>query len=228
MTQTRGWSYEGRELARIHHRLGRPDGGPGRVVSELVPRGFDVYLRIFHPFEATDGSDRTCTWRALADTRGIPFHAELSHRSLPTKTSPSGEAAWLTQSGRLIHRSRRALQRCLAPSTGDQPVFYAYDLAALLAWDVDAPVERRSTLAGLDAVHEAVCAEMGQAVDGPEIWWPQDCSWVVTTDYDLVSTYIGCSTATAKRIRRDDNLEALPVTPQTRVDFYADHPCHLR
>ncbi|MFF0746690.1 hypothetical protein ACFYVL_40510 [Streptomyces sp. NPDC004111] len=60
--------------------------------------------------------------------------------------------------------------------------------------------------------------------DGPEFWWPDDHSWVVTTDYDLLSTYIGCSVTTAERILRDDVLEALPVTAQTRVDWYADRP----
>lgn len=53
---------------------------------------------------------------------------------------------------------------------------------------------------------------------GPEFWWPQDRSWVVTTDYDLLSTYAGCSARTAELLLTDDELEALPVTLRTRVD----------
>ncbi|MFI9201930.1 hypothetical protein [Streptomyces sp. NPDC053048] len=226
MTELLEWSYEGTELAWIQDRLGRPDDGPGHVVSELVPRGLGSYLRVFHPFQATDGSGRTCSWRTLAEAYGIRFHAELSHRSLPTGTGPSGGPFWLAESGHLDGRSRQALQRCLAPSTGDQPVFYAYDLVAMS--QVNSPVEHCSTLADLDSTHEAACAELGGNVDGPEFWWPQDRSWVVTTDHDLLSTYIGCSAETAKRILQTDELEALPVTPQTRVDFYADEANHLR
>ncbi len=53
---------------------------------------------------------------------------------------------------------------------------------------------------------------------------PDDRGWVVTTDYDLLPTYVGCSVTTAERILGDDALEALPVTAQTRVDWYADRP----
>ncbi|MFC4516354.1 hypothetical protein [Streptomyces ehimensis] len=226
MAEIRGWSYEGTELAWIQDRLGRPDGGPGHAVSELVPGCFGSYLRIFHPFQAMDGSGRTCSWRTLAEAYGVPFHSELSHRSLPAGTVPSGGPLWLAESGRLDDRSRGALQRCLAPATGDQQVFYAYDLVAM-GEDVDSPIERCSSLAGLDSTHAAVRAEIGD-VDGPEFWWPQDRSWVVTTDHDLLSTYIGCSTETARRILRADELEVLPVTQQTRVDFYADESGHLR
>ncbi|MEV7028457.1 hypothetical protein AB0O00_40865, partial [Kitasatospora sp. NPDC093558] len=59
-------------------------------------------------------------------------------------------------------------------------------------------------------------------ITGPEFWWPEDRSWVVTSDYDLLSTYVGCSAETAALILADDGIEALPVTLGTRVDFYAD------
>ncbi|WP_405777426.1 hypothetical protein [Streptomyces sp. NBC_00859] len=47
---------------------------------------------------------------------------------------------------------------------------------------------------------------------------------MVTTDYDLLSTCVGCSGETAERIPRDDAIEALPVTAQTRGDWYAERP----
>ncbi|MFE2283814.1 hypothetical protein ACFXDJ_06545 [Streptomyces sp. NPDC059443] len=49
---------------------------------------------------------------------------------------------------------------------------------------------------------------------------------MVTTDSDLLSTYVGSSKGTAEQILDDVELEALPVTPQTRVDWYADRPRH--
>ncbi|MFE9404018.1 hypothetical protein ACFYNY_19850 [Streptomyces sp. NPDC006530] len=131
---------------------------------------------------------------------------------------------WLTGSGQPDNGTRQALARALARTTGDQPVFFAYDLAALL-WGEDAPLVRRSSLASLEAVRAAVAAGVG-GMEGPEFWWPQDRSWVVTSDVDLVSTYVGCSAEAAEHILSDPEIEALLVTPYTRVDFSADETSH--
>ncbi|MFK0257904.1 hypothetical protein [Streptomyces sp. NPDC090445] len=221
MTKISEWVYEGTELAWLQERLGRAEPGPGHLVSELVPSGFEAYVRIFHRFEATDGSGRSLRWRARAETAGVAFHAELSHWSLRDHgDSNPGGPLWLTEAGALDDHSRQALARVLAGVAGDQAVWFAYDLAAL-CWGEEEPLVRRSPLAHLEAVREAVADRVGTS--GPEFWWPQDRSWVVTSDYDLVSTYVGCSAETAEQLLEDEVLEALPVTPRTRVDWYADH-----
>ncbi|MEW2130236.1 hypothetical protein [Streptomyces sp. NPDC005435] len=58
MAETWPWTYDGTAPAWLKDRLGRPEPGPGHVVSELVPSGFEAYVRIFHRLEATDGSGR--------------------------------------------------------------------------------------------------------------------------------------------------------------------------
>ncbi|MFB7462642.1 hypothetical protein ACFCZ1_03870 [Streptomyces sp. NPDC056224] len=221
MVSAREWTYDGTELAWLQERLGRSATGPGHVVSELVPSGFEAYLRVFHRFEATDGSGRTRRWQTWADEAGVAFHSELSHFSLPDERDEAGKPMWQTEAGVLDSRSRATLARCLAGVTGDQGVYFAYDLAALCRGGEE-PLVRRSCLADLESVREEVSDEVGS--DGPEFWWPQDRAWVVTTDYDLLSTYVGCSNETAERILGDAGLEALPVTPGTRVDWYADRP----
>ncbi|WP_328923748.1 hypothetical protein OG429_03335 [Streptomyces sp. NBC_00190] len=219
MVRARAWTYDGTGLAWLQERLGRSGTGPGHVVSELVPSGFEAYLRIFHRFEAVDGSGRTRRWQTWAVEGGIAFHSELSHLSLPDVHGAAGERVWQTEEGALDGRSRGALARLLAGMTGDQDVYFAYDLAAL-SWGEEGPLVRRSRLADVESVREEVKGRVGS--DGPEFWWPQDRSWVVTTDCDLLSTYVGCSNETAERILGDDELEALPVTSRTRVDWYAD------
>ncbi|MFD7442971.1 hypothetical protein [Streptomyces sp. NPDC059909] len=47
---------------------------------------------------------------------------------------------------------------------------------------------------------------------------------MVTTDYDLLSTYVGCSAQTSELLLADDELEILPVTLQTRVDWDTKPP----
>jgi hypothetical protein len=221
MTEKREWAYDGTELAWLRDRLGRSVAGPGHVVSELVPSGYEAYVRIFHRLEATDGSGRSLTWHAWAKDSAVPFHAELSHRWLRNEGRSSGRSLWQAEDGALDDSSRRALARVLAGVSGDQPVYFAYDLAALL-WGEDAPLVRRASLAGLEAVREAVMDIVGDS--GPEFWWPQDRTWAVTTDFDLLSTYVGCSARTAELLLGDDELETLPVTPQNRVDWETDQP----
>ncbi|MEU7606992.1 hypothetical protein [Streptomyces sp. NPDC041003] len=80
MAQTREWTYDGTELAWLQERIGRPGAGPGHVVSELVPSGFEAYLRIFHRFEAADGSGRTRTWQTWAECF---FRGEVVQARIP-------------------------------------------------------------------------------------------------------------------------------------------------
>ncbi|MGW4196145.1 hypothetical protein [Streptomyces sp. NPDC005004] len=72
-------------------------------------------------------------------------------------------------------------------------------------------------MAELESVREAVVDLVGDG--GPEFWWPSDRGWVVTTDHDLLSTYVGCSAETARLLLAEPALETLPVTPWTRVDW---------
>lgn len=113
MVRARAWTYDGTGLAWLQERLGRSGTGPGHVVSELVPSGFEAYLRIFHRFEAVDGSGRTRRWQTWAVEGGIAFHSELSHLSLPDVHGAAGERVWQTEEGALDGRSRGALARLL-------------------------------------------------------------------------------------------------------------------
>ncbi|MEE1783520.1 hypothetical protein PUR71_11460 [Streptomyces sp. SP17BM10] len=132
---------------------------------------------------------------------------------------------------------RRALQRrrvqvgapCLragGKDRTDQPALPAHGRAALLRGE-PAPLVRRASSDALDSPQPCVAAAVGpdaglEGVTGPECWWPEDRSRVVTSDYDPVSTYVGCSAEAAALILADEGIEALPVTPGARVDGHAD------
>ena len=47
----------------------------------------------------------------------------------------------------------------------------------------------------------------------PQLWWPDDRSWIVATEIDLVSTYIACSGQLADELMSDDQIEAIRVEP---------------
>ena len=47
----------------------------------------------------------------------------------------------------------------------------------------------------------------------PQLWWPDDRSWIVATEIDLVSTYIACSERLADELMAADQIEAIRVEP---------------
>ncbi|GAA0442682.1 hypothetical protein GCM10009544_01790 [Streptomyces stramineus] len=211
MMRSHLWSYDSTKLAWLQAGLAPSGGNAGCSVAELLPGGFDAYVRIFHQFEAPDGSGLTQSWWSRAADSGESFHAELTHYSLLDAPKP----VWLARTGEPDDRTRRALVRVLTATTGDEPVFFAYDLEALLNGE-EQPLIRTAPLPELETLRKMV-EEEHTAMDGPEFWWPHDRSWVVTSDHDLTSTYVGCSQETAERILSDDEIEALSVTPHTRV-----------
>ncbi|GGU87060.1 hypothetical protein GCM10010211_61510 [Streptomyces albospinus] len=61
---------------------------------------------------------------------GARVHAELSHLTSPGADRAAGKKPRrLATSGQLDRDTRQAPARTLAQTTGDQPAFFAYDLA---------------------------------------------------------------------------------------------------
>lgn len=56
----------------------------------------------------------------------------------------------------------------------------------------------------------------------PSLWWPADDAWCVGTDIDLMTTYVGGSSAAIDALLVDDQFEALPVSDSQRVTWDAD------
>ncbi|MFI5530523.1 hypothetical protein ACIA8O_18475 [Kitasatospora sp. NPDC051853] len=227
MTEYREWTHDGTELAWLSARLGRPEPGPGHLVSEILPDGYEAYVRIFHRFESLDGATAGPRWREWAERSGVPFVPELSHRWLKDGLETEDEdgevttVRWVAEDGALDAASRRALTTALAAVTGDQPVHYAWDLAAVTN-GLDRPLVRTAPLAGLEQLRTELAATVGES--GPEYWWPEDRGWVVSSDYDLLSTYVACDTATAALLLADPALETIAAAPHTRVDWDTEVP----
>ena len=57
---------------------------------------------------------------------------------------------------------------------------------------------------------------------GASLWWPDDRSWCVATDIDLMSTYIGGSARCIEAVLGDDRLETYPVTVDQTVHWQSD------
>ena len=62
----------------------------------------------------------------------------------------------------------------------------------------------------------------------PSLWWPEDRAWCVGTDVDLMSTYVGGSSASISAVLADDGLKSLPVSVDQSVTWDADTVNPLR
>lgn len=56
----------------------------------------------------------------------------------------------------------------------------------------------------------------------PNIWWPEDRAWVVATEIDDCTTYVGASRACIDDLLASSALEAVPSDPGFRFDVFGD------
>lgn len=196
-----------------------PEDSNGHTVAELLPDGFDAYLRLFHPFTVWRVAGRAI-WQTLADQASVRFHAELMWPTLrPVLRHDAEGHRYQVAEGELEPIVKGPLYRHLSPAVQDFAYFY-YGLAATVHGR--RPLLFQAPLGAATQVADRVRASVGADLAGPEYLWPADRSWVVNTDYDLTSTYIACSQATAAALLTELALEILPVTRHTRVDDDAD------
>ncbi len=66
---------------------------------------------------------------------------------------------------------------------------------------------------------DAACAfEPGSWYDSPNLWWPDDRSWIVTTEVDGYSTYVGASRPAIEDVLESPDLEAIGVPHDVYMD----------
>lgn len=56
----------------------------------------------------------------------------------------------------------------------------------------------------------------------PNLWWSADHAWCVSTDVDMMTTYIGGSAEAIAAVVGDPQLEALPVTVDDAITWDSD------
>jgi hypothetical protein len=71
----------------------------------------------------------------------------------------------------------------------------------------------------IDAVPDLTIGHMSCT---PNWWWPDDRAWIVVSELDAPSTYVGGSAALAQAILDDPQLEAVPSHPDHRFDWLGD------
>ena len=159
-------------------------------------------------------------WRELANLFGAPFGAEICHEWFGA--SAEGRDCWTRflggpGEGNLNADELSAVLSALQKYAWNQDCFFRF--AELPFVTTDKPILFRGGLQELRTF-----LDDGKYRFTPEYWWPVDHSWCVCSDYDLMFTIVAGSKELISGVLNNATLEAIQVTPQTRIDSYAPMP----
>ncbi len=200
-------------------------------VGSLVPGGFAAYARVLHPAQH---DTEAVSWSAVAAANGSVLHAEAQFGKLVGERSYCGgveQGVWNDP-----------------PVEGSLPPTLATTLAGVLlkhtatavrcwfaVWDGYGCLGDVSTLPAFDLPDRRYVLLKGQVIDGarsvcespwiqsPNLWWPEDHAWMVATEVDLNSTYVGATSDCINDILSTSELESLPVKITDGVTWESDH-----
>ena len=216
-------------------------------VEALLPRGYAAYARLFHPAMTQD--DQQVRWSTVAEWSGKIHHRLMSFEgiSVPKPGYGSTDRPWADDpwKGRMEPEDIVALSRFLSDftSTPEQYFFAVWDGygsfsvggSALMTPSGGIPllppmgVEKAQRIKGVAREYLLYSGPPTfidfldfSGLDGPNIWWPADRSWCVSTDIDLDSTYVGGSEECIERLLSHPSLEVLRTTSDAPVYMAAD------
>ncbi len=185
-------------------------------VGSFLPDHFEAYARLCHQTEPLErGADPPAMWRDLATRERVTFSDVAAMTALRERLADEFQS----REGDLPRAQIRALLSHLAPATttaedcrfalwegfGDCPVPDMFEPVLLLPFRhyhlLSGPVE--GALTSLSSV--------SWIERSPNLWWPMDRAWFVSTEIDLWWTYVGGSRALISTLLRDERLEAVEV-----------------
>ena len=243
------WIKRGREPFSARE----PDDSnwPGVTVWNLLPDIFPAHAKIFHRLEANyDSIDNSLSeeeekilqrpespalqalverlrkdekpvrvrWKEVAAALDLPFAPALSDEWFRNRLGPGcwPRFIWGPGEGYLEPDEYAELVTILTKSK--EIIAYYFRLAEIPFVATDQELLFKGMI---DEVNEIPTATNWKS---PEYWWPGSHEWCVCSDYDLSYTVVGGPRRVISEILSSDLLEAIEVTPDTRVDYLAPIP----
>jgi len=184
--------------------------------GSVVPEGFEAYGRLLHPI-----GPRRQRWADMASRHGKVVHAEMQFHLLGRV--PGDDPTW----GSLPVEERAALVDLLRPytTTPDRCWLAAWEGSGVDDGGVDARLElpNRSYLLAGGSVELASASVLPRPMDQSyNLWWPQDRSWLVSTEVDYAWTYVGGTRALVDELLVDGRLEVLEARLTDRPFYDSD------
>jgi hypothetical protein len=198
-------------------------------VGSLIPEGFESYARILHPYfrQNESGNVVPVRWREIAAANNRSVQDEVLNVGIsgePASEGLNGEALWDQQipSGTLSIELADRLVGHLRPHT-QSPTHCYFAIwegwAGMHSWVCQAPsfsIPHRVLHLVEGPIDDALNTFDSESwiFRSANMWWPNDRTWIVSTEIDCTWTYVGGSQSCIAQILIDPFVEA------TRVDLF--------
>ena len=216
-------------------------------VESLVPKGYAAYARLLHP--AMTQEYQPVRWSTVAEWSGKIYHSLMAFEgiSVPKIGYGSVDQPWVYEPAEDMIEQEDIVELSSLLSeytaTPDHYYFAVWDgygsfsagASALVTTSGGIPllpavgVERAQRIKGVGREYLLYSGPPSfsdffdfPGLDGPNLWWPADRSWCVSTDIDQDSTYIGASEECVERLLSHPSLEVLRTTSDAPVYMAAD------
>ena len=171
-------------------------------------------LRSFVETLREEGGSPSIRWRILAQLLGVPFEPEICHEWF--RASMEEPICWPRflsgpDDGNLNAEEFREVLSLLRVFSGSQDCLFRFS-----EWGIGKTNKPLTLRGALDELAPFLAEKSYQFT--PEYWWPTDRSWCVCSEFDLKFTVVGGSRDLISAALNNATLEALQVTPQTRID----------
>lgn len=206
----------------------------GTRVGSVIPTGFSAYARVLHPARARRGDRSVLTWHEVARWAGTEAHAQMQWEAISRPRTPTLEPppfAEAPEVGYCPSDMRRPLAERLARHTttpgscwvcvweGFSGVGEAFPRAAR----VRLPGRDYILLsASIEAIADGVLLQRLGPNPGPNLWWPEDRAWCVSTEIDFCWTYVAGANVCIEDMFADERLEVFITVPEHRGDYGSD------
>lgn len=193
-------------------------------VTSVVPRDYEVYLRVFHPFRMNDNTTRS--WREIAERVGREPHPLMQIDRLLSGFDHDDYYDHAPLDGQVPGDIAQVLTgRLRAHTSTPDRCFHAFWTGfggmPAIAPTFDIPGRTMRLYEGtIDDAEQGIVLDdkAVRTTYRPNIWWPEDRAWCVATEIDFPCTYVGC-TRTAADDLQARSLEIAEVRPDDPVTF---------
>jgi hypothetical protein len=185
------------------------------VVSDLLPSGYQSYIRLFHPIELPPNREIR-TWQEVCAALGIPRDPGTTMRDL-TSMRPEGapEKIFLSAIHNAIGKAAwHRLGQILLAQRATETLYVG--ISAILGVKPGMPIWE---LSNPRPYYLATCpATAWDTLDGEAmIVWPEDRAWVFHNEYGGKSSYLAGPKRLVDRILESAEFEAVVVKLSDRT-----------
>lgn len=189
-------------------------------VRDLVPAGFDAYVRIFNSLRLGNRSD--LRWEEFAALHGRTFHPKVLLHEIFPLPEPGGWPDVRGWSSQPSPRQWDAIGRVLRRHTTSDAFFIGSWIGSGLAKEAEHQELLRlpnREYAVVEASFDAWSSEHLRR-HRFNIVWPKDGAWFFNSDIDSPETYVAASAAAAEDLLHDEELETAVADLEDRLALY--------